>query len=194
MKDTKDPLFYKIVRPLLKWIMRLYFHPKYIGMENIPKKGNFILAGNHKNNMDPIILISSTKRVVHFLGKIELFKDWRRVVYRNMGIIPVDRSIHDKGALDSAIKCLNKGMVVGIFPEGTFNKSGNPVLPFKIGCVKMAAETGSPIIPCIIKGDFKFRSKNLTIEFLEPVYVKNKKDLTSDNEKLMDIFTKKLEK
>ena len=194
MKDTKDPLFYKIVRPLLKWIMRLYFHPKYIGIENVPKKGRFILAGNHKNNMDPILLISSTKRVVHFLGKKELFKDWRRHVYRNMGIIPVDRSIHDKNALASAIKCLEKNMVVGIFPEGTFNKSGNPILPFKIGCVKMASETDTPIIPCIIKGDYKFRSKNLTIEFLEPVKVKKVEDLTEENEKLMDIFTKKLEK
>ena len=194
MKKVKDPLFYKIVRPLLKWIMRLYFHPKYVGLENIPKDGRFILAANHKNNMDPIVLISSTKRVVHFLGKIELFKDWRRHVYRNMGIIPVDRSIHDKNALSTAIECLKRDMVIGIFPEGTFNQSGNPILPFKIGCVKMAAETDCQIVPCIITGDYKFRSKNLQVEFLKPIKVHNSEDLTKENEKLMDIFTKKLEK
>lgn len=194
MKKVKDPLFYKIVRPLLKWLFRIYFHPKYIGLENIPKKGRFILAANHKNNMDSILLISSTKRVVHFLGKIELFKDWRRHIYRNMGIIPVNRKIHDKDALYTAIECLNKDMVIGIFPEGTFNQSENPILPFKIGCVKMAAETNCQIIPCIIKGDYKFRSKNLTVEFLKPVTVNKVEDLTLENEKLMNIFSKKLEK
>lgn len=190
----KDPLFYKIVRPLLKWVMRLYFHPKYIGLENVPKNGRFILAANHKNNMDCILLISSTKRVIHFLGKEELFHGAKSVIFKNIGIIPVNRKIHDKNALSKAIECLEKDMVIGIFPEGTFNESGNPILPFKIGCVKMASETNSQIIPCIIKGDYKFRSKNLTIEFLKPVYVESVEDLTKENEKLMDIFTKKLEK
>lgn len=190
----KDPLFYKIVRPLLKLIMRLYYHPKYIGLENVPKKGRFILAANHKNNMDCILLISSTKRVIHFLGKEELFHGPKKIIFKNIGIIPVNRKIHDKEALNSAIECLNKDMVIGIFPEGTFNESGNPILPFKIGCVKMASKTDCQIVPCVIKGDYKFRSKNLTIEFLKPVKVKSVEDLTEENEKLMNIFIGKLEK
>ena len=48
----------------------------------------------------------------------------------------------------------------------------------------MAQETGSPIIPFAITGDFKFRSKNLKLMFGNPIYVTKKEDLNSANERL----------
>ena len=92
---------YKILRPIVVFLLKVIYRIEVVNSDNIPKDKPVILVGNHKHNYDFISLISGTKRVVHFLGKIELFKDWRRVVYRNMGIIPVDRSIHDKNALST---------------------------------------------------------------------------------------------
>ena len=70
----KEPLFYRIVRPIVTFLMKLVFRPNYIGLENIPKSGRIILAGNHTSKLDPLLLMSSTNRCIHFLAKIELFK------------------------------------------------------------------------------------------------------------------------
>ena len=68
-KLKKDPLLYRILLPLDKLVMSL-FRVQYQGVENIPKNGAFILAGNHTSNLDPLLLMSTTNRTLHFLAKI----------------------------------------------------------------------------------------------------------------------------
>ena len=188
----KEPLLYRIVRPILCLLFYVLYRPIIIGQENVPKDGRVVLAGNHTNNLDCILLIISCKRVIHFLAKEELIKGVFGFIFKCMGIIPVNRRIHDKGALNSAISCLNEDKVIGIFPEGTFNRSNNVILPFKIGAVKMASEAGSPIVPFVIKGEYKIFKRKIKLEFLEPINVPLEKDLTSYNQELMDIVSDKL--
>lgn len=187
----KDPLFYKIVRPIIKLFVKLVFHPTYIGLDNIPKEGPYVLSGNHTNNFDCILLVSSTKNVIHFLAKDSLMKGFKKIIFTNMGIIPVNRSIHDKNALNSAINALKEKKVIGVFPEGTINRTNDIVMPFKIGSVKMAHDTNSYLVPFIITGKYKIFKNDLTIEFLKPYKIKSE-DLTKENEKLMMLISKKL--
>ena len=188
----KDPMFYKLVRPLLNVFMKVVFHPTYIGLDNIPKQGPYVLSGNHTNNFDSVLLVTCTKDVIHFLAKDSLLKGWKKIIFKNMAIIPVDRSIHDKGALNNAIEALKDNKVIGIFPEGTINRTKDIVMPFKIGSVKMAHDTNSYLVPFVITGKYKPFKNNLTIEFLKPYKIKSD-DLTKENEKLMQIISKKLE-
>ena len=74
MDKVKDPLLYKIIRPIVKWLFIILYRPKIKGKEYISKKEGIVLAGNHKNNFDCAILMASTKRCIHFLAKEELFK------------------------------------------------------------------------------------------------------------------------
>lgn len=189
----KEPVLYKITRPLIKLFMNIVYHPKYIGLENIPKEGPFILAGNHTNNFDCLLIMSCTKKTVHFLAKDSLTKGFKKYLFNNMGIIPVNRQIHDKSALVSAIKALQAKEVIGIFPEGTINRTEDTILPFKIGCVKMSHDTNSPIIPFIITGKYKLFKNSLTITFLKPTEARSG-NLTEENEKLMQIISHNLEK
>ena len=189
----KEPVLYKITRPLIKLFMNIVYHPKYIGLENIPKEGPFILAGNHTNNFDCLLIMSCTKKTVHFLAKDSLTKGFKKYLFNNMGIIPVNRQIHDKSALVSAIKALQAKEVIGIFPEGTINRTEDTILPFKIGCVKMSHDTNSPIIPFIITGQYKPIKNSLTITFLKPTEARSD-NLTEENEKLMQIISHNLEK
>lgn len=188
----KEPLLYRLVRPLINLFVRLVFRPTYIGLENIPKSGRFVLAGNHTNNFDCVLLISSTKRVIHYLAKDSLTKGILGPAFKAMGIIPVNRSIHDKGALNSAINTLQEDKVIGIFPEGTINRTEDIIMPFKIGAVKMSKETNSKIIPFVITGEYKAFKKSVTIEFLKPIQIKGD-NLTEENEHLMKIISTKLE-
>lgn len=189
----KEPVLYKITRPLIKLFMNIVYHPKYIGLENIPKEGPFILAGNHTNNFDCLLIMSCTKKTVHFLAKDSLTKGFKKYLFNNMGIIPVNRQIHDKSALVSAIKALQAKEVIGIFPEGTINRTEDTILPFKIGCVKMSHDTNSPIIPFIITGKYKPFKNSLTITFLKSTEARSD-NLTEENEKLMQIISHNLEK
>lgn len=184
MKRYDDVFLYKLLRPLVTILFKLLYRPKIIGKENIKSSGGIILAGNHNNNLDGAILISSTKRNIHFLAKIELFKGMKKYFFDNLGLIPVDRSKRNHKALENAYEYLKNGKVIGIFPEGTFGKG--KILPFKMGAVKMAYETGSEIVPFAITGDFKIFSRNLKIEFGKPIKVKSN-DLEKENEKLRNI-------
>lgn len=188
----KEPLFYRIIRPILTFLFRLVFRPTYKGLEYIPKSGKIVLGGNHTNNLDCILLLSSTKRVIHFLAKDSLAKGLKGYIFKNLGIIPVNRKIHDKNALSSAINTLNDNKVIGIFPEGTINRTHDIILPFKIGCVKMAHDTDSYIIPFTITGKYRIFKKDLEIEFYKP-YKPTNDDLTYENEKLMKLISRALE-
>ena len=102
-----------------------------------------------------------------------------------VGCIPVDRSKKDDNATSKALEVLNQGFALGLFPEGTRNKTKEFLLPFKFGAVSMAKKTNATIVPFGITGDYKFRSKNLTIRFGKPYKVT--KDLEQENKKLEEI-------
>ena len=187
-----NAILYKITRPLINLFVKIVFRPKYIGLNNIPKDGKIVLAGNHTKIFDPILIMSCTKRTVHFLAKDELYKGFKGLIFKHMGIIPVNRKIHDKDALKKAKEYLNNEKCIGIFPEGTVNKTKDTIMPFKIGAVKMAHDTNSYIVPFTIKGKYKIFNSNLKIEFLTPFKI-NSDNLTRENENLMNIIKNSLE-
>lgn len=183
----KDTIFYKIIRPIISLLFKIVYRPKIINKENIPKYGKVILAGNHTNNLDCVLLLSSTKRQIHFLAKIELTKGFiKKHIFNNLGIIPVDRSIHDKTVIPKTKEYLNNDLVIGIFPEGTTEKGCGYLLPFKRGAVTLSYETDTYIVPFKITGSYKPFSKDLKIEFSESF--KAKKDLVKSNEELYNII------
>ena len=188
----KDTIFYKIVKPLLVFLIYLLYRPTIIGEENIKKEGPIVLAGNHTKWLDPIMLVAIVKRQVHFLAKIELFKGPISLITKGMGAIPVNRKIHDKNALETAITSLKEGLCIGIFPEGTINRTNNLIMPFKIGAVKMSKETNATLIPFVITGKYKLFRKSIKIEFLKPLKVSD--DLEKSNQELMKLVEEKLRK
>ena len=178
-----DTWFYRIVKPLLDLLIFIIFHPKVVGRENIPKEGPVVLAGNHTKWADPPTLCSVVKgRQVHFLAKIELFHGPASIIAKGMGSIPVDRKIHDKGALSSAVEALQKGLCIGVFPEGTINRTDDVIMPFKIGAVKMSHDANATLVPFVITGKYRLFRRGIQIEFLKPI--ENEDDLEKMNEKL----------
>lgn len=178
----KDPIFYKITRPILAIFIKLY-RPTIIGKEFIPKEGRVILAGNHTSYLDPLLVAYGTKRCVHYFAKDSLYKGIKKPIFKGLGIIPVNRKIKDKNSLYKGIDVLNDDLVVGIFPEGTINKTDDIVMNFKFGAVKMAYETNSKIVPFSITHKYKFLKKSVKIEYGKPYNVSS--DLKKENDILM---------
>mgnify|MGYP004611551329 FL=1 len=185
---------YKVVRFIGRPIYKIVFRPKYYGVDNIPSEGAVILAGNHTNNLDAAMMIGAPKRIVHMMAKKELFSNKiSNRFFRSMGCISVNRSIHDENAKSEAIDVLKNNEVLGIFPEGTVNKTlykenEQLILPFKYGAVSFAKKTNAYIVPFAINGKYKIFSKDLKITFGKPYKVTS--DLESENEKLMNIVSK----
>ena len=185
----KDSLFYIIIRPFLNVLVKVFLTPKYKGLENIPKDGKIIFAGTHVSILDPLLLGSSTKRSIHFLAKDELWKGPKKIIFNNLGLIPVNRREKDPNSLKLAKEYLKSGRVIAIFPEGTLEKEKETLLPFKIGAIKLASDTKTKIIPFAITGSYKLFSRNLKIEFGKPITVKDK-DLEKENKKLEDVISR----
>lgn len=174
-KNKKLPsLAYRLFKPILGPIYRLYYHPKFYGKENIPKNGPILIVGNHKHIMDQCGPILATRRVIHYMAKKEYFDD-KKVAwfFKSTGCISVNRQIHDSDAKDMALSVLKEGGAIGLFPEGTRNKTDKFLLPFKFGAVSMAKKTDAYLVPFGVTGDYKFRSNNLVYRFGKPFKVTN---------------------
>ena len=187
---------FRFLRFILAPIFKLYYNPTIIGKENIPKEGSILIVGNHKHLMDQCLAIISTKRVIHYMAKKEYFDGKFAWFFKLAGCIPVDRSKKDENAKNSGLEVLKNGEVLGLFPEGTRNRTDNFLLPFKFGAVSMANKTDSYLVPFGITGDYKFRSKNLTIRFGKPFKIsddleKSNQKLYKEVEKLMKLSLKK---
>ena len=173
MKQSKklNELGYKVFKPILSPIFKLYYNPRIENKEYLQQDGPIVVVGNHKHIMDQCLVIIATKRIIHYMAKKEYFDGKMAWFFKATGCISVNRSIHDSNAKNKALEVLESGGAIGLFPEGTRNKTKAKLLPFKYGAVSMAKKTNATIIPFGIVGDYKFRSKNLKIKFGKPFKV-----------------------
>ena len=182
---------YYFLQKIVKFATKIYIRPKYEGLENIPKSGSFIIAGNHIHLVDPGTIMSVTNRKVHFLAKVSLFKFPQSLIFNNLELIKVYRNGKDNDAYKEAVEYLNKGEIIGIYPEGT-RERGRGLLPFKTGAVRMALESNSPIIPFATIGKYKPFRKGIIVRFGKPY--KPKKDIEKSTNELREIVKELLEK
>lgn len=117
------------------------------------------------------------------MAKKEYFDSKFSWFFKATGCISVDRSKKDSSAKEKAIEVLKEGGAIGLFPEGTRNKTKYFLLPFKYGTVSMAKKTNATIIPFGLTGDYKFRSNNLIIRYGKPFKVEGM-SLEEVNDKL----------
>ncbi len=179
---------YSLLKPILGFLFKNYYRPIIINKNVIPKSGPIIICGNHMHVYDQCPIIISTKRVIHYMAKKEYFDGKLRWFFKITGCIPVNRSIKDENATNLAIEVLNNGGAIGLFPEGTRNKTNQFLLPFKFGAVSMAQKTNATIVPFGISGEYK-RKEKLMVRFGQPFKIGNM-DLESANKKLYNEIEK----
>ncbi len=158
-KDTSstEPILKKVQREIIRTILwliyKIIYRVKVIGKENVPQNEAFILCGNHVEFIKvPIIeLFTTGRRRVFFMAKIELLKNplfkWLAYLF---DVIPVKRGKKDLNAIKQSLKVIQQGHILGIFPEGTRNKTNKPIKA-KTGTAYMALRTGSKVLPVGIK-------------------------------------------
>lgn len=169
MKENKK--LYKVAKAIYSTLLKILYRPKAYGIENIPKEGAIIFVGNHRHAFDPIVVMTHTERIVHYMAKESLFKGLHGRLFESIGLIKVYRTKSNPTAVVEAEEILKQGGTVGIFPEGTRNRTDQELLEFRHGAVAIAKQANSKIIPFAIKGKYRLFRKGLIIEFGKPIDV-----------------------
>lgn len=108
MKKEKNFL-YGVSKIIYTVLIKILFRPTVYGKENIPEEGPVIFAGNHIHAFDPIVVMSSTKRIVHYMAKDELFKGLHGWLFKKVGLIKVHRDKRNPLAVIEAENILKNG-------------------------------------------------------------------------------------
>ena len=160
------PITKRIIPPIVNlWVKEIN------GINNIPKKGPFIIAANHASYLDHMIIVSNfvlqLNKKIHFLSKKEHFNNiFKAAWHRYAGAIPLDREKGGKEALEWAIKALKKGKIIAMHPEGTRTLTGK-LQKGKTGIARLALAAKAPGLPIGLIGTFEILPKGKYIPKLK---------------------------
>jgi glycerol-3-phosphate O-acyltransferase/dihydroxyacetone phosphate acyltransferase len=193
---------YRVLAWFLRVVTRVFFRQVEIaGLEHVPATGPVLFAGNHPNSLiDPILIITTCGRKVHFAAKDSLFKGrLMRMVLRGLGAVPVarkddhdgkprtapsgperpaaERASTNDAAFDAMFAVLGGGGAIGIFPEG-LSHDESQLAKLKTGAARLAIGGASKnqmpitIVPCGLTfiHPKRFRSRVL-VQFGPPIVV-----------------------
>src|SRR5687767_5326221 len=134
-------------RATLRW----WFRIRVEGAGNVPEHGPAVVAMNHESALDIPLVVAVSPRPITFMAKKELFKNrFASWSLHSLGAFRVDRDRFDLVAVQRALAVLERGDVLGMYPEGT--RSPGRLLPFLHGAAWLALRTGVPLVPCSVSG------------------------------------------
>jgi 1-acyl-sn-glycerol-3-phosphate acyltransferase len=154
--------YWLLKRIILGPVLLAIFRPWVRGDENVPEEGGAILASNHLSFSDSIFLPLVVKRRVTFLAKSDYFTG-RGIkgrltagFFRGVGQLPIERTggRASEAALETGLKLLRRGDVLGLYPEGTRSPDGR-LYRGKTGVARLALEAGVPVLPVAMIGTDK---------------------------------------
>jgi 1-acyl-sn-glycerol-3-phosphate acyltransferase len=174
------PPLYRAVRGICAPLLRRFFDLRVEGAERLPASGSFILAANHHNYLDGVVLGVAVPRPIAFLVMPRVFRatPLHPRFHRHIGSIPVNLERPDPGAIKRVLRVLDAGRVVGIFPEGPFSQEGRLVRG-QPGAALIALRAGVPVVPAAIEGTYEAlrarrfylpRRHPLSVRFGEPLH------------------------
>ncbi len=145
-------LMFDIGWTLSRFVGSVIMGAKTEGQSHIPKEGGFILAPNHISYFDPPLCGSFVPRRVHFFAKKELYENpLMAFILSRINVHPIKRGVFDRGAITTAVRLLQEGKPIAVFPEGTRGSRFEFLEP-KAGIGMIARKAEVPIVPCFVEG------------------------------------------
>lgn len=154
---------------ILQIVFGVWLRYRARGMERLPAEGGALLIANHQSFLDPLLVGLPLRRPVSYLARDSLFRvpviGW---ILRNTYVMPINREAASTASLREAIRRLDHGFYVGIFPEGTRTTTGN-VGELKPGFLALMRRAKVPVYPVGIAGAYQALPRGTS--FLRPVKV-----------------------
>lgn len=173
---TGNPL-YTVGQVICRVFTTLWFDLHVRGVENVPRKGGVLIVANHQSLLDPILVGVRLPRPTSYLAKSELFENkhfsW---LIRSLYAFPVRQGEGDVGAVREAIRRLQDGNALVLFPEGSRTEDGE-LTPIEGGVGLIVRKAGVPVVPCVIEGSYaawpkgmkRFHSGEIDVRFGTPM-------------------------
>ncbi len=179
--------FYSFARVIIGFIYTVIFHAKARGTENFPTDTHCIIISNHISAWDPLTIAKFYKvSEVHFIAKDSLFKiPVLRLILRGLHAFPVSRGETDMSAMRTSMQVLRDGHVLGIFPEGHRQPSGQ-VGKIETGVAVMALKSNVPMVPVMISGKYRPFGK-LRMAVGKPIPLDDLRARRADTETLEEV-------
>jgi 1-acyl-sn-glycerol-3-phosphate acyltransferase len=150
------PFLYQLLRGPVRRALERWFHLRTEGVEHLPAYGPYIIAANHHNYLDGVVLAVTVPKPIAFLVMPRVYRatPLHPPFHRHVGNIRISLARPDVGAVRRALGALGRGRVVGIFPEGPFSLSGRLErgLP---GVALLALRSRAPVVPVGISGTYE---------------------------------------
>lgn len=176
--------FYKIARGAVSGVFHLLFRIRIEGKENVPQDRALVICANHKSLLDPPLLGITLPLRLRFMAKEELFRNKAfGVLIRSLGAFPIRRGKSDVGALRAAVKMLQSGECVTVFPEGGRSKEPGRMRRGKSGAALIASKAEVDILPVGIDGNYRLFSK-MTVRIGTPISLAEFYDRKVETEEL----------
>jgi 1-acyl-sn-glycerol-3-phosphate acyltransferase len=153
-------------------LVRVFARLRVYGRERVPKTGGCVYACNHFHWLDPAALGTASPRTVYFMAKMEAHRvPGVGQMIRFFGTFAVRRGESDREAVRTMRKIVHDGHTLGLFAEGTRQRSGVPgeVQP---GAAMVALQEGVPVIPVAVHGSYTWKPGNfhpVSIAFGSPM-------------------------
>ena len=172
--ELPDPLrrnaHWRAYQFLLQIVLGFWLRYRARGIERLPANGGALLLINHQSYLDPLLVGLPLRRPVSYLARDSLFRvPVIGAILRRTYVMPINREAASTASLREAIRRLEHGFYVGIFPEGTRSDTG-AVGPLKPGFLALVRRTTVPVFPVGIAGAFQAYPRGAW--FLRPAKVR----------------------
>ena len=156
-------MLYAILKPVVVVLLRLLARVEGRGVEHVPRDGAVMIVANHSSFLDPPLVGAVTPRQLAFLAKEELFRIplFGRLIH-GLNARPLRRAGADPKALRTALRVLEEGRALLVFPEGTRGDEGTLRTP-KAGAGMLAVLSGVPVVPVYIEGSGRVWPRGRTL-------------------------------
>ena len=144
------PWLVVLLRPVGRALFRAAFRLHVEGQEHLPQAGAVLLAGNHTGFLDGPLVWAFSPRPATFLAKSELFAGPLARALGWLGQVPVHRGRPDRTALRTALRVLDDGGAMGVFPEGT--RGAGVLEEVSDGLAWLALRSQAPVVPIAVIG------------------------------------------
>jgi 1-acyl-sn-glycerol-3-phosphate acyltransferase len=130
--------------------------------DRVPMQGGLVVASNHFSWIDPPVLGAACPRTLYYMAKIEAHRvPALGQLMRSFGAFSVRRGESDRDAVRTMRQLVRDGHALGLFVEGTRQRSGVPG-PVQPGGAMVAINESVPVVCCAIYGSFEWRLGNFS--------------------------------
>ena len=160
-------MWYWIFKYAFLIFFKTFFRLKVEGLENLPKKTNFVIVSNHTSWLDPICFVAIIPYKFYGIAA--------RFLYRRPVLRWFCKRIEALSSGDASLRLLyllDRNENVGLFPEGGCSRNGK-LRKFRNGAALLGLKTGRPIVPCAILGTYEILPVRAKFpKFFKPIKVK----------------------